>query len=111
MRLHYDHYWCHCAGLTTALLMVYDCSAKHWLGCPTDAHSVPAISFGSYNSVEVLFIGLSIVGIAVGVIWSALAMSDGTRRGTGDGEDFEKESLLDNHDVVASVGPGGKIQA
>ena len=68
-------------------------------------------SFGSYNSVEVLFIGLSIVGIAVGVIWSALAMSDGTRRGTGDGEDFEKESLLDNHDVVASVGPGGKIQA
>ena len=68
-------------------------------------------NFGSYNSVEVLFIGLSTVGIAVGIIWSVLAMSDRTRGGVGDGEDFEKESLLNDHDVVTSVGPGGKIQA
>ena len=69
-------------------------------------------NYGSYNPVEVLFIALSVVGIAVGLLWMILSSSNtkkDKKMKNDDGDDYERESLLNNNDGI--VRTAGTIQA
>ena len=70
-------------------------------------------NYGSYNPVEILFISLSVVGVAVGILWVILSWKLKRKKKSdhvnNDGDDFERESLLKNNENIACT--TGNIQA